>query len=51
LIDEKDYEVKADSGYVGEKYREEILAKYLHIKLHICAKAFRNTLLTDEGKE
>ena len=43
--------VKCDSKIIGEKYREEILAKYLHIKLHICAKAFRNTPLTNEGKE
>jgi len=51
LIDEKDYEVKVGSGYVGEKSREEILAKYSHIKLHICANPFRNTPLTDEDKE
>lgn len=51
LIDEKDHEVKADSGYVGEKFREEILAKNPHIELHICAKAFRNKPLTDEDKE
>jgi len=50
LIDEKDRSVKADSGYVGEQFREEIQAKYPHIELHICAKAFRNTPLTDEEK-
>jgi len=46
LIDEKDYEVKAD-----KKFREEILTKYPHVKLHICAKAFRSIPLTDEDKE
>ena len=50
LIDEKDNDVKADSGYVGEKFREDINEKYPHIELHICAKAFRNTPLSDEGK-
>jgi len=35
LIDKKDYETKADSGYVGEKSREELLTKYPHIELHI----------------
>ncbi len=51
LINEKDHEVKADSGYVGEKYREEILTKYPQIELHICEKSFRNKPLTDADKE
>jgi IS5 family transposase len=50
LIDGKDKEVKADSGYVGEEFRKEILKKYPHVKLHVCAKAFRNKPLTDEDK-
>jgi IS5 family transposase len=50
LIDEKDQVVKADSGYVGEKFREEIQIKYPHIELNICTKAFRNKPLTDDDK-
>jgi IS5 family transposase len=50
LIDEKDKDVKADSGYVGENFRSEILEKYPHIDLHICARAYRNTPLTDDEK-
>jgi IS5 family transposase len=50
LIDQKDEEVKADSAYVGEKIQEEILKKHPHVKLRICAKAFRNKPLTDEDK-
>jgi IS5 family transposase len=51
LIDEKDNEVKADSGYVGEDFRKEILKKHPHIELHICARAFRNKPLSDRDKE
>jgi len=50
LIDEKDNEVSADSGYVGEEFRKKILESYPHIKLHICAKGVRNNPLTDEQK-
>ena len=50
LIDAKDEEVKADSGYVGEKIQEEILEKHPHVKLRVCAKAFRNKPLTEEDK-
>jgi IS5 family transposase len=50
LIDGKDRDVKADSGYAGEKIREEILKKYPYIKLHICAKAFRNKPMTGEDQ-
>jgi IS5 family transposase len=50
LIGANDQDVSLDSGYVGESYRQEILAKYPHIKLHICARAKRNTPLTDEDK-
>ena len=51
FIYEKDYDVKADSGYGDEKFREEILAKYPHGEMYICAKAFRNTPLTNVDKE
>jgi IS5 family transposase len=50
LIDGKDNEVKADSGYVGEGFRSEILGKYPHIKLSICAKGRRNNPLSDDEK-
>jgi len=50
LIDEKDNDVKADSGYVGEEFRRIIQEKYPHITLHICAKGVRNHPLTDEQK-
>jgi IS5 family transposase len=50
LIDGKDKEVKADSGYVGEQLREKILAKHPHVKLCVCAKAFRNKPLSEEDK-
>ena len=50
LVDEKDNDLKLDSGYVGEEYQKEILAKFPHIKIHVCAKAYRNTPLTEEDK-
>jgi IS5 family transposase len=50
LIDKNDNAVNADSGYVGDDFRKEILEKYPHIQLHICARAYRNTPLTDEDK-
>jgi len=51
LIDEKDNEVSADSGYAGDKFREEISESYPQVKLHICARAYRNAPLTDDEKE
>jgi IS5 family transposase len=50
LIDAKDQDVKADSGYAGEKFRAEIAEKYPDIELHICARAYRNTPLADSDK-
>jgi hypothetical protein len=50
MIDGKDEEIKADSGYVDEKIREEILEKHPHVKLRVRAKAFRNRPLTDGDK-
>jgi IS5 family transposase len=50
LIDGKDREIRGDSGYVGEKIRADVLKKHAHIKLQICAKAFRNKPLADEDK-
>jgi IS5 family transposase len=50
LIDENDNDVKADSGYVGESFEDEILKKYPHIRLYVCARAYRNTPLTDGDK-
>jgi IS5 family transposase len=50
LIDGKDRDVKADSGYAGKGFRDEIIRKHPHISLHVCARAYRNTPLADEGK-
>lgn len=50
LIDEQDEELSADAGYVGEEYITEILKKYPHLKLHICARAYKTKPLTDEQK-
>jgi IS5 family transposase len=49
LIDEKDRDVKLDSGYVGE-YKDEIEANFPGIKVHVCTRAYRNTPLTEEDK-
>ncbi|MDR3185496.1 MAG: transposase [Christensenellaceae bacterium] len=51
LVDEKDEDVKADSGYVGEKYTCEILEKFPNMKLHICARAYRESPLSTKAKE
>jgi len=50
LVDEKDNDLKLDSGYVGDEFQKAILKEFPHIKIHVCAKAFRNTPLTDEDK-
>lgn len=50
LVDEKDNDLKLDSGYVGEDLQKEILASFPHIKINVCARAYRNTPLTDEDK-
>jgi hypothetical protein len=49
LIDEKDEAVKVDSAYVGD-YKDEILRLFLGIRVHVCARAFRNKPLTEEEK-
>jgi len=50
LIDEKDNDLKLDSGYVGEDLQKEILSSFPNIKINVCARAYRNTPLTDEDK-
>jgi len=50
LIDEKDKDVKADSGYVGEEFQEQLTENFPDIKIHVCARAYRNKPLTDEEK-
>lgn len=50
LIDKKDNDVKLDSGYVGEELLRRILAKFPDLKIHVCARAYRNKPLTDEEK-
>jgi IS5 family transposase len=50
LIDDKDENISLDSAYIGKELREKVLAKYPHIKLNVCARAFRNTPLSEEDK-
>jgi len=50
LIDEKDRDVKADSAYIGD-YRDEILRLFPSVRVHVCARAYRNKPLTFEEKE
>jgi IS5 family transposase len=51
LVNEKDRNIKADSGYNREKYEKEILEKFPNVKLHICSRPYRNKTLTKEDKE
>jgi len=50
LVDEKDNDIKADSGYAGDKYVEEIQKKNPHVQVKVCARAYRNKPLTEEDK-
>ncbi|MCL2140890.1 MAG: IS5 family transposase [Dehalococcoidia bacterium] len=50
LIDKKDKEVSADSGYIGKDIHKEIKVRNPSLKLHICARAYRNTPLSEENK-
>jgi IS5 family transposase len=50
LIDEKDKDVKLDSGYTGEEFHEQLSEKFPDIQVHVCARAYRNKPLTDEDK-
>ena len=50
LIDEKDKDVKLDSGYVGEDFQEELSNKFPDLQIHVCARAYRNKPLTEEDK-
>ena len=50
LVDGKDNDLKLDSGYFGEKFKKELLEKFPKLKVHICAKAFRNKPLTEDDK-
>jgi IS5 family transposase len=49
LVDEKDNNVKVDSGYAGD-FADEICKKYPNIIVDVCARAYRNKPLTDEDK-
>jgi hypothetical protein len=51
FIDNKDKDIKVDSGYSGEKYEKAIHEKFPDIKLHICTKAYKNKSLTTQDKE
>lgn len=50
LVDEKDNDVKLDSAYASKEIRQRILLKYPELKIHVCARAYRNTPLTEEDK-
>jgi len=50
LVDEKDKDVKVDSGYAGEEFQEQISEKFPEIEVHVCARAYRNKPLTEEDK-
>jgi len=50
LIDEKDKDVKLDSGYVGEVFQDELSKIFPEIQVHVCARAYRNKPLTGEDK-
>lgn len=50
LIDEKDKDVKLDSGYAGEEFHKQLTEKFPDIQVHVCARAYRNKPLTDEDK-
>jgi IS5 family transposase len=50
LVDEKDKDVKLDSGYAGEEYQEELSERFPGIQIHVCARAYRNKPLTEEEK-
>ena len=50
LVDENDNDIKADSGYAGEKFLEELGEKYPDITVHVCGRAYRNKPLTDDDK-
>jgi len=50
LVDEKDKDVKVDSGYAGEEFQKQLSEKFPGIQVHVCARAYRNKPLTDEDK-
>jgi IS5 family transposase len=50
MIDEKDKEVKLDSGYAGEDFQKQLSEKFPDLQMHVCARAYLNKPLTDEDK-
>ena len=50
LLDERDREIWADSGYASAVLVELLAKYYPDLKLHICEKGQRNHPLTDEQK-
>ena len=50
LVDEKDKDVKVDSGYIGKEFQEHLSERFPGIQVHVCARAYRNKPLTDEDK-
>lgn len=51
LVDDKDKDIKLDSGYAGETFQKILLEKFPNLKIHVCAKAYRNTPLSGADKE
>jgi IS5 family transposase len=50
LVDEKDNEIKADSGYIGDKIKAAIMALYPELRIEVCARGYRNKPITEEEK-
>jgi IS5 family transposase len=50
LVDEKDNNVKVDSGYAGGDFIKEIHEKCPNVEVNVCARAYRNKPLTDDEK-
>ena len=51
LLDEKDKDVWADSAYVGEDLRDDILKDFPSVRLYLCEKGYKNKPLTVEQQE
>jgi len=50
LVNRDDKAVDLDAGYAGEDLKRAILEKCPGIELNVCARAYRNSPLTEEEK-
>jgi len=50
LVNKDDKAVDLDAGYVGEDLAAAVLEKCPDVELNVCARAYRNSPLTDEEK-